>query len=400
METTLSARTATAGSAASPEVSSLDGILPPDVLALIDDTSAQVSKPKSDGAAPLKRLLPRLLGLWSEQAGFLLRDQMLHGKVRKKQLAKEIGYRLRIRAYTPANEARQALGDQEFRIDQTVSDMADENGETFIVPSAQDRGLVGSPAYPGGNHFNPYLWVPLINQHTKEGGVIWELGPGWVSSASEVGHRLKRDVVLVVPPAADKKLRLRIDPISAICTKHSGRPVFNKPADGKPAEPGLGDLQPDLVLVPLPVPVDAWAVTDCIRAWTHGPKGRGEWAEAGLEMWAYPVGDFFMVEEDEISPLEVEHPEFATNIDRYLTATVSRLSSLQGVVAAGGSAKVAVVAPMVRGLPRAVEQAIKRAFPAWKLIQQRYAFEEGGKRHRGNGTPLVGDAITIWTGGR
>jgi len=348
---------------------------------------------KADLAGPL---LTKLVSLWSDDAGHLLREENLHGKVRKKHLAKEIGYRRRIRHGVPATEARQVLGDSEFAIDTMVLTLKEQSGETFAVPSVEDRGLVGSPAHPGGNHLNPYIWAPAINQHSAVGGLVWELAPAWVSSTAEVADRLQRDVLVIVPPAADRHLHLRIDQIRATATMQSGRKVFKESAKGEPVEPGLGDLQPHLVLVPLPVPVDAWSITDCIRAWTYSPKGRGEWAEAGLEMWAHPSGEPSEVEGNEVSPLEVEHPEFSCDLDSYMKAVVSRLSSLKGVVAAG--AKVCVVAPMVRGLPRAVEKAIKQNFSQWKLIESRYAFEDGGKTHIGNGTPLVSDAITIWEG--
>jgi len=349
LETTLPS---CASASATPRVASVSqtgDTLPREVLAAIDGQHAPA---KQD---PVGRLLPKLVDLWRFDAGRLLHDEGLVGKVGKMYLAKEIGYRRRIRHRVPATEDRQVVGDDEFRIDAFIAALGTDTQETFVVPSTSDRGLVGAPAYPGGSAPNPFTWIPVIARHTKEHGVIWEVGPGWVSSAAEVAYRMNRRVLFVQPPAADGHLRLHHDPIN-----------------GK-GEHGLDLTQVDLVLVPLPVPTDAWSVTDCIRAW-----------KSGLGMWARPVGE----------DLEVEHPEFSCDLHTYLQAVVSRLSALSQVVAAG--AKLCVTTPMVRGLPRAVEKTIKREFPTWKLIERRYAVEDGGKVHLGNGTPLVGDALTIW----
>ena len=100
METTLPARTAASTSAGTADVSSHAGLLPAAVQEAICAVPSKVSK--ADLAGPL---LTKLVSLWSDDAGHLLREENLHGKVRKKHLAKEIGYRRRIRHGVPATEA-------------------------------------------------------------------------------------------------------------------------------------------------------------------------------------------------------------------------------------------------------------------------------------------------------
>lgn len=371
MEPTLPTRTASDSEIR--HVADLDASLPPDVRDAIA-ARAWVSTPDMP-----ERFTARLAEMWIAEAGRLVRDEELLGTVRVEHLAKEIGHRLRGRSYVPPNHPRQALGDSEFRIDGEISNVTVNDGATtFIVPSVNDRALVGSSAYPGASHLNPCIWVPVMTEFSGKRSVVWELGPAWVSSARELGSRMERDVLLVQAPSSNGKLRTRTDPHCGSKLKHR-----EKAETATAAAP-----DPDLVLVPLPVPVDASSIYDCVRAFIQTVKPHRRASEDSLGMWAPPEG----------VDIEVEHPEFSTDIESYLKAVTSRLASLRESVEKG--ATVAIVVPTVRGVSNGVEMAVMAAFPGWRLVQRMFAFEEGGKKHRVNGTPLVGDAITIWAGGR
>lgn len=89
------------------------------------------------------------------------------------------------------------------------------------------------------------------------------------------------------------------------------------------------------------------------------------------------------------------HPEFAATTDLYIRTTILRLCAVCNH--APTAKHVCVSIPMVQGLPRAVEQGLRKVLPTW-TVDARYTViaEGGGMTHVGDGRPLVATAMIVW----
>ncbi|MBI5529249.1 MAG: hypothetical protein HY897_23235 [Deltaproteobacteria bacterium] len=279
------------------------------------------------------------------------------GKPRlQRQLAQETGYRDRVkRGLLPQDEPWEALGSDVDARQRTVQRLAEDQGDIVTVPSQRDRGLVGRPVYPWCNPTNPYAWVPVIARHSASAlkATVWEVGPGVSSSASAVGRLLDRDVYLIKLPAPGTD-------------RHEVRQIHDNLA--------VEEIKPDLILVPFVVPLDVYSVLQTIRLLVL----------PGMEtVWIRKAGE----------NISGKHPEFALNLDDYLASAIARLRTFKGLVATG--AKICTSAPMVAGLPAALEQAVRRDV-GWRAIDRITVLEQGGRRHYWNGSSLVGECLIVW----
>ena len=325
--------------------------------------------------------LDRLVDLWMANA-----EPSLHGVYPQfvgdrrqrfnQRMVKEIGYRHRHRRFQPEGKPQSAVGTDLPAVRRAVSRLALGDDEVLVVPRAGDPALVGAPVYPGSNPPNPFQWVPVLARHSNEDDIIWEMGPGLSSSAGWVGQELDRHVWLVNLPAPGSR-------------EHSFRvPAPHRPGAGVERDPtmpmntgvplaDINETPPALVLVSLPVPLDAFSVQEFAQAHIRSKRG----------------GERIFNIDPEQEWIDL-HPEFAMDTDSYIDSTVARLRTLGDLVREAGS-RVCVAAPMVKGTPRAVERAVHRHMD-WKVLERITVFEDGGTQHAWNGTPLVGTALTIW----
>lgn len=285
-----------------------------------------------------------------------------------RRMMKEVGYRDRLRSDTYASDPLDVLGyDQAACTKMAISLMKTQPGTVMVVPSQGDQPHVGRPAYPGACPPNPYQWLPAVQQFSREGDTIWEVGPALTSSVAALANMIGRQVALAPPPMpapAQQELHL---------TWAQDTGLVDDPGIGfsRPAVPSTTNL----VLVPLPLPLDAWSFTDFIRA----------------EVTSGGVGIF------------ATQPELALDLDDYLAATLSRLAVIGKTVGQGGpgdkgSATTVVVAvPNVLGLPQTLVREISKQ-PGWSIIPDGgwITIEQGGTRHRGNGTTIPGMCIQAW----
>jgi len=305
-----------------------------------------------------RSFMDHLVAWWSETAREVLRNAYAHhsgnlGKRRLQQrLSKEIGYRRRNRGRHLPEGAE--LGDDQAATTEKTMALSRVSPGLLIVPARSNKAVIGRTSYLGGNPPNPYQWAPVLRQHSEMGALIWEMGPGLSASASAVSDLLGRKVHLMALPAP-----------CGLDSQHHRRFVQQR-ADVEAATP-------ELVIVPLPLPVDTWSVCQHLR---H------------LLLRLEPIWDFTT------NGNLAEHPEFASTWDEFLTGIIGRLQTLDGLVREEGT-KVCVSAPMVQGTPRAVEKAIHRDL-SWRAAARWTVITEGGARHAWDGSPLVGEAMTVW----
>lgn len=262
------------------------------------------------------------------------------------------------------------IGYNSLAVEERLSVLAEVKDDLIIVPSWGDRSLSGRPAYPGGNPPSPYQWAPIISRHTKPGDVIWEFGPGVVASSMYSAEVLQRESILVALPVAGSKCWLRSVP-----TVHApgGNLLTNPAAHAPKRESEVATL----ALVPLPLPSDAWSLFQHKRL-------RAEEDSELDPTWVEPsagtgVGDV--------------HPEFSQDIGQYLCAVGQRLVAIFLHMPTGS--RICVSSPMVQGVPKAVEELIRTVLD-WLLRDRMTVLYEGGATHRGDGSPLVGEEITVW----
>lgn len=311
---------------------------------------------------------PHLHGLQSQFAGDRRRRF-------NQRIVKEIGFRHRRRRFQPEGKPESAVGTDLPSVRRAVSRVSLCGDEVLVVPGAGDPALVGAPVYPGSNPPNPFQWVPVLVRHSNEGDSIWEMGPGLSSSAGWVGQELDRPVWLVQLPApGTHEHSFRVP-----APHRPGAEVEEDPARVTTGAPlaDINETPPALVLVPLPVPLDAFSVQEFAQAHLRSKRG----------------GERIFNIDPEQEWIDL-HPEFAFDTDSYVESTLERLKTLEHLVREAGS-RVCVAAPMVKGTPRAVERAVHRHLD-WKVLDRISVFEDGGTQHAWNGTSLVGTTLTIW----
>ncbi len=308
-----------------------------------------------------KTYLDSLRSMWGAKAARVLRDKgyIPFGKpLGKKRLSgrlhREVSYPRRIRGRVLAEgEPGAVLGSDTTAIAETVYKLARASQGLLVLPSRGNSSLMGRLSYAAANPPNPYQWCPVVSQHCKMGGIIWEMGPALSASAATVAKLLGRKLFLPQLPAPGSSLH-RLQFI--------------------PGYPKAEDVPPDLVLVPLPLPCDLFSVGQHVALAQRYPTGIWRWAA-------------------DMAP-ELQHPEFCIDLDSYLAATSARLKTIDLLVQEHG-AHVCTSAPMVLGLPRVLERTIRRAL-GWKVIARYTAVEKDGARHVWNGSPLVGEALVVW----
>ena len=327
------------------------------------------------------RWLRQLTDLWFDEAAPSLAGtyaQFGAGAPTKLQarLRKEIGYRMRIGRILPADHPSRIMGADVDACRAVVEELCQQQGDVVVLPDAGDRQIVGASAYHGANPPNPYQWVPVLDRHTKTGDIVWEMGPGVVASGGWVGEAMSRHVWLVQAPSPGSTTHefrrpLPFEPGSLVerdpvMPMETGRPVAD-----------IDAVPPALILVPLPVPLDAFSIADFARfeAQLYRSGERAFGINAGQE-W-----------------LDL-HPELAVTEDAYLDAVVARLRTLDRLVGEHGT-RVCVSSPMVKMTPGAVVTAIRKQL-RWTVIERIHAFETHGARHAWNGTPVVGTSMTVW----
>ena len=134
------------------------------------------------------RQLRLLIDLWVQQAAPVLDGIYAqfggdNPRRLKARMTKEVGYRHRLGRLLPEDGTRDVVGSDVASCLKAVMELSSQQGEVVVLPSADDRDLVGRAAYRGANPPNPYQWVPVLARHTKEGAVVWEMGPGVWSRA-------------------------------------------------------------------------------------------------------------------------------------------------------------------------------------------------------------------------
>ena len=220
------------------------------------------------------------------------------------------------------------------------------------------------PAYAGGATLPPLLCAYLMMRFKK--GVVWEYGPALIPASASVARHLGRHAALMAMPTPAQD-----DAVSRLVLDTNGIRVQT--------DERL-DTRPGLVIVPLPLPVDAWSIRQHLRLLSLAPERY--WA---VETTASGIADF--------ASLEASHPEFALGIGVYLAAVEQRLRIL--ATQAGPEAIFAIVAPDRHGLPGAV-QGVARHRLRWQVVERFRGYEAGGCRHRGDGSPFAGWAVSVW----
>lgn len=339
-----------------------------DIEALLAISRGAMSKPRvvTDDALKVKGLgsdwLRRLRAFWSEYAAATFHPAyMLYGptigKRRLQQaMGKGLGYRNREHGrLLPEDQPYKALGTDDGAVRHQVVQLAAWETDLVVVPSSRDRGLVGSPVYPWGNPPNPYMWVPAIAGRSPKGGLIWEMGVGLSSSAEVVAGMLDRNVIMMRLPHPES-------------CEHHARIAYRTPTYNPKA-------LPDLVLVPLVVPCDAFSFSQTIRlVILHRQE----------EVWIRGPGE-------DITEM---HPEFAVTPNAYVTTALARLATLDRLVQQNGT-KVVTSTPMVLGVPHGLEEAVQARL-RWRVASRYTVIEEGGRKHVFDGRPLIGEQVVVW----
>ena len=332
-----------------------------------------------------ERHLDRLIDRWLASArpaldGLHAQFGGSHRQRLEKRMAKEVGYRHRLRRIIREDDPRAALGWDYVVVRKTIDALKQASlasaTDVFVLPSASDRTLVGPAAYPGANPPNPFQWVPVLARHSHEGDLVWEMGPGIQGSGRWIGEEMNRHVWLVRVPApgtTDHEFRLPIPHGSdARVQQDTVMPTMS----GLP-HADINDVPPALVLVHLPVPVDCFSIADFA---THHIKSKHKGER------------LFGIRPDQ-QWLDL-HPELALSTNAYLDGVVERLEAVARLVCPSGT-RVCVATPMVAGTNAAVEKTIRRRM-SWRVVERITAFEQGGMWHYWNGTSLVGTALTVW----
>lgn len=328
-----------------------------------DDSAATTANDKVNGLQALRcyRSLPddqaarkKLQEIYALYAPIFGKEKL------QARLRQEIGQRRRFNLrHLPMDDPAKAVSDDEAAVRETILRLAKAHEGALVIPSRDDKRLVGRPVYVGGNPPNPYMWAPALHQSTKDQGIVWEMGPGLASSAAIVGQVLGREVHLVQLPAPGD-------------TTHSRRLVH-----GANRVPPV----PNLVLLPLPLPVDRWTLSQHRRQY-----------KLGMDIiWLFPDSP----NDNELPKFNSDlHPEFSTNLNTYITATLARLTTLKKLVDDHGT-KVCITIPMCLGLPHSIDKAIKKEL-GWLPAAKWTVIEERGTTHIGNGQPIVGEKMTVW----
>jgi len=272
------------------------------------------------------------------------------------RLEMAVGQALRARQRLLYGVVEDHIGYYSPLVREKLLDLAIVKEDLIIVPGRQDRRLSGMPAYIGGNPPSPYQWAPVIRRHTNRGDDIWEFGAGVIASAMYAAKALRRRSALVGLPLPGSRTWLR----------------FSVP-DPSAQGPKRKSLQPALAIVPLPLPCDDWSLFQHRRFKRDEPS----------PTWQVPSDD---------TPLGDVHPEFSETYEQYLLAIRSRLSAVAAHMSTGSH--LCVSAPMVRGVPVIVERLCKSS--GWPLKDRITVLTQGGATHRGDGSPLIGEILTVW----
>jgi len=248
-------------------------------------------------------------------------------------------------------------------IDKLVSQ---KPGKIVVIPSRRDSAFVGPSGYVDGDRPNPYTWLAVLPHYTKPGQVVWEMGATtWPSCEAAARVHGLPWALSDLPATADSVIRVR----------ETWEPAWVE---------GLDISQPDVVLVPIPQPLDSWSRYQHRRLWEREVFDAPDSRRVILadSIWNHEVKD-----------RRVNYPEFADDILVYLRAVRSRLRAIDQRTPAG--TLVITTAREKATLPLAVRKLIRKEFD-WHPVAQHVVLERGGTRSLGDGTPLDAQAVAIW----
>lgn len=349
----------------------------------LDEPSTAKRARKSSADKP--KYLDQLLAIWEEaaaphvmnvQAGF---GSDAHQQEWHRRIQKEIGFRHRLNRLQ-AEEARAGVGSDDALVQDTIAALTKSATAMCIMPDRADRKRVGRPVYAGANPPNPFQWVPVMDRHTKGASVVWEMGPGVAASSGHVAALLGRRALLMQLPAPGTTVHTARYPVPP---DPHGKRVRLQSFLTMIEDSGIEQAVPDLVLVPLPVPMDRYSLAAYSKmAMPTIRTSRNQ--HPAFAIWNPAPGLAFID----------QHPEFATSLGTYISSVVARVMTLDALVRCNGT-RICTSTPMVQGAPRAVEDAVRKA-TGWKVIDRVTAIERSGARHAWDGTPLVGESLIVW----